>query len=86
MPAVKKEKIQDFEKSLEKLEQVAAQMESGKLSLEEALHAFEEGVALARKCQAALEDAELRIKKLSTDGQGADKTSTLANDQERQDA
>jgi len=71
MPAAQKAKIQDFEKALARLEQVAERMESGKLNLEEALHAFEEGIALARKCQAALENAELRIKKLSADGESA---------------
>ena len=35
------------------------------MSLEESLAAYERGVGLYRKCQAALEQAELRVKLLS---------------------
>ena len=57
--------VADFEHSLEALEQLVERMETGELSLEESLAAYERGVGLYRKCQAALEQAELRVRLLS---------------------
>ncbi|OIQ00412.1 MAG: exodeoxyribonuclease VII small subunit [Zetaproteobacteria bacterium CG2_30_46_52] len=42
-------------------------LESGKLSLEESVAAFEEGVKLSRACESLLDDAEQRITVLSND-------------------
>lgn len=57
--------VADFEASLDALEQLVGKMEAGGMSLEESLAAYERGVGLYRKCQAALEQAELRVKLLS---------------------
>lgn len=57
--------VADFEASLDALEQLVGQMEGGEMSLEESLAAYERGVGLYRSCQAALEQAELRVKLLS---------------------
>jgi exodeoxyribonuclease VII small subunit len=43
-------------------------METGALSLEESLAAFERGVKLTRHCQSALERAELKVKVLTESG------------------
>lgn len=58
----------DFEAALAELDTVVASMESGDLSLESSLAAFERGVRLSRHCQQALKDAELRVKQLTADG------------------
>ena len=58
----------DFEAALAELEALVQRMETGSLSLEESLQAFERGVRLTRQCQAALEQAELRVKALLEDG------------------
>ncbi len=58
----------DFEATLAELEALVEKMESGSLTLEESLVAFERGVKLTRACQSALESAELRVKALSEDG------------------
>lgn len=58
----------DFEAALAELEALVQRMETGSLSLEESLQAFERGVRLTRQCQAALEQAELRVKALMEDG------------------
>lgn len=58
----------DFEAALEELEALVERMETGELSLEESLRAFERGVALTRNCQRALKDAELRIRALTESG------------------
>lgn len=57
--------MQDFERSLEKLEQLVTEMETGKLSLEETLARFEEGVKLTASCQKTLKDAEQRISQVA---------------------
>ena len=60
--------LADFETSLDELETLVEQMESGDLTLEESLQAFERGVALTRSCQNALKSAELRVQKLTSSG------------------
>ena len=57
--------VADFEASLDELEQLVEKMEHGDMSLEESLAAYERGVGLYRKCQGALEQAELRVRLLS---------------------
>lgn len=57
--------VSDFEKSLDELEQLVEKMEHGEMSLEESLAAYERGVGLYRRCQTALEEAELRVRLLS---------------------
>jgi exodeoxyribonuclease VII small subunit len=57
--------VAHFEQSLDALEQLVEQMERGDMSLEESLAAYERGVGLYRKCQSALEQAELRVRLLS---------------------
>ena len=51
--------------SLDELEQLVGKMEHGEMSLEESLAAYERGVGLYRRCQSALEQAELRVRLLS---------------------
>jgi len=51
----------NFEKDLEKLEQIVQILEKGELTLEEALKQFEEGIRLARQCEKALSEAERKI-------------------------
>src|SRR5215470_9228425 len=55
---------QSFESSLASLERIVANLESGELPLERALELFEEGVALARRCQTQLGDAERKVEML----------------------
>ena len=57
--------VADFEASLDQLEQLVEKMEHGEMSLEESLAAYERGVGLYRKCQTALEQAELRVRLLT---------------------
>ena len=50
---------------MQSLEDLVARMESGEMTLEESLAAYERGVGLFRHCQSALEQAELRVRLLS---------------------
>ena len=54
----KKQASFDFEKALQKLEELVSSMEEGDLTLEDSLQAFEKGIKLTRECQAALKEAE----------------------------
>ena len=62
----------DFEGALKALEDLVRQMESGELGLEASLAAFEKGIALTRQCQAALKQAELRVRTLTEDNEYED--------------
>ena len=64
IPSLAKKKL-DFEATLSELETLVERMESGDLSLEDSLAAFERGVKLTRECQSALSEAELRVKTLT---------------------
>ncbi len=54
-----------FEEALTELNQLVGHMESGELSLEDALKQFERGIQLTRQCQQALGEAEQKISILS---------------------
>lgn len=64
------EQARSFEASLEALEQIVHQLESGDLPLEKSLELFEQGVRLSRECQERLSQAERRIEVLLRDNQG----------------
>lgn len=53
-----------YEQIIERLEATVERLESGGLSLEEAIGAYEEGVALASQAQRLLDVAEQRIREL----------------------
>jgi exodeoxyribonuclease VII small subunit len=53
-----------FEQALAELEKIVARMESGELSLEEALATHKRGLELARYCQKQLEAAQQQVKVL----------------------
>ena len=53
-----------FERALAELEKLVAQMEGGKLSLEQALEAHKRGLELARFCQERLDAAQRQVRVL----------------------
>ena len=59
-----------FEKALEKLEKIVAQLEEGDLALDDSLKKYEEGVKLGRACQEKLDKAKARIELLIKDKKG----------------
>ena len=61
----RKPRTTDFEASMAELEQIVERLEQGDLPLEESLRQFERGVALTRSCEAALKQAEQKVKVLS---------------------
>lgn len=59
-----------FEQAMKNLEQIALELESGNLNLEESLSKFEEGMKLSKKCNEILENAEKKITILLNDENG----------------
>ena len=57
-----------FEQSLQELEAVVKEMESGELPLERALELFERGMKLSDSCRKQLQDAESRVEILMRRG------------------
>jgi exodeoxyribonuclease VII small subunit len=53
-----------FESSLDDLEKVVKELESGDLSLERSLDLFSRGMALSDTCRKQLEEAETRVEVL----------------------
>ncbi|HMO52443.1 MAG TPA: exodeoxyribonuclease VII small subunit [Kiritimatiellia bacterium] len=66
MSAPKKTESPDFEKALERLELLVAEMETGKLSLDQMMAHFEEGSRLVNQCSGKLDEVEKKIEKLVT--------------------
>ena len=54
-----------FEEALARLEEIVDQLETGRLSLDEALTAFEEGISLVKLCGRRLQQAEKKVQRLS---------------------
>jgi len=72
------EQGRSFEASLEALEKIVRQLESGDLPLEKSLELFEQGIRLSRECQERLSQAERRIEILLRDNQGRPTVSTYS--------
>jgi exodeoxyribonuclease VII small subunit len=53
-----------FEESLQKLEALVKNLESGSMPLEDSLTAFQEGVGLVKSCQTLLSQAEQKVEML----------------------
>lgn len=60
--AGKPNKTQGFEAALTELEQVVADMESGKLSLADSLSAYKRGAELLQQCRAQLDEAQQQVR------------------------
>ena len=60
----------NFEKAMERLEKITAELSREGITLEESLALYEEGVALARICNQQLEATERKIKTLQISADG----------------
>ena len=56
--------FKDFEKSLQRLEEIVAKLEEGELTLEESLKLFEEGTKLSKACGKQLNQAQRKVEML----------------------
>jgi exodeoxyribonuclease VII small subunit len=60
-----------FDAALAELERTVAELESGGQPLERTIALYERGVALQRRCEHLLGDAELRVRRLVESARGA---------------
>jgi exodeoxyribonuclease VII small subunit len=54
-----------FEQALTELEKIVQDLERGQLDLEAAIQAYERGTALKEHCQRKLQEAQLRVEKIT---------------------
>jgi exodeoxyribonuclease VII small subunit len=75
----------DFEKAMERLEEIIADLESGNLGLDESIKVFEEGVELSKKCHKKLTEAETKVKQLIKNENGEFELTLFENDEDTTD-
>ena len=59
-----KEKNNNFEANLKKLEVIVDKLESGEIGLEESVKLYEDGMKIKKICDKKLKDIEMQIKKI----------------------
>lgn len=64
-------KSMKFEDAMRRLDAIVTAMEQGEIGLEEAIEKYEEAMALKSHCQAILDQAEQRIRKIQFDAAGS---------------
>ena len=78
MPKKEKTEQPSFDESLQRLEQIVAQMESGEMDLDAMVASFEEGQRLIQFCSKKLNEVERRIEVLVKDSAGLETTEPFA--------
>lgn len=69
-----------FEEALQKLEKIVEDLESGKLSLDESMKRYEEGIRLSKLCSKRLEEAKKKVELLLKSDDGKLATQPLNED------
>ena len=59
-----------FEEAMAELDRIVRQIEEGRGELDQAITAYERGVALKRHCESKLREAEARIEKITLNAEG----------------
>lgn len=72
-----------FEDALERLEKIVEELESGRLTLDDSLARYEEGVKSLKQCYELLRDAEKRVEVLLKSEDGALKTAPFEPEEEK---
>lgn len=67
----------DFEANISALQELVEKMERGDFTLEESVTQFEHGMTLAKNCQLALREAEVKVSQLMKSAQGDEKLVAL---------
>ena len=62
--------VKTFEESMTELEKIVTKLEAGDITLDASLELFEKGIKLAKTCQKKLDDAEKKVKILTTNEDG----------------
>ena len=64
------DKAPSFEEMMQKLEEIAGELESGELPLEKAIERYEEGVRCYKECHRILAGAEKKVELLTKSADG----------------
>ncbi len=59
-----------FEKAMQQLEKIVADLEAGDIPLDKALKKFEEGMSLSKYCADRLDETEKKVSMLVADSRG----------------
>ena len=70
-----------FDQSLERLEEIVANLEEEDISVEDALKLYEEGVRLVKSCRKKLSEVEKKIELITEDGFGEVKKRIVSEDE-----
>ena len=63
-------KKMSFEDALGALEKIVDDLETGRAPLAESVSLYEQGVALKKHCESKLKEAQLKVEKITLDGNG----------------
>ena len=66
-----------FEEALTKLEMIVRELEAGRIKLDDAVNAYEQAIKLKNFCEKKLQDAKLKIEKISIAPDGTPTLKTL---------
>lgn len=75
-------KSQSFEASVARLNEIVQKMEHGDVPLEDALKLFEEGTQLVASCTKLLDEAELKVTRLTKGADGTPEETEFIDDAE----
>ncbi len=78
----KKGKESTFEEALEELEEITRSLESGTLTLDESIKAYEKGMELKKLCSKILETAEKKLEFLERQENGSLEKRSLEDTEE----
>jgi len=73
---------QSFEKSMQQLEEIVQELESGELPLEKAMQRFEQGIGLSKQCSKLLDETEKKISILVQETDGSITEKPFAEDEQ----
>jgi len=73
-------KSQSFEASVARLDEIVQRMERGDVPLEDALKLFEEGTQLVAACTKLLDEAELKVTRLTKGADGSPAETEFTDD------
>jgi exodeoxyribonuclease VII small subunit len=66
-----------FEQALAELEKIVQDLERGQLDLDAAIRAYERGTALKEHCQQKLQEARLRVERITLGPDGSARSAPL---------
>ena len=59
-----------FEEAMAELESIIRRLETGQSTLENSIHLYERGIALKKRCEGELKEAQMKVEKLTFDQNG----------------